>query len=106
MPRKTRPLLSDISPLHAEIIKGDYDEHLDSLVQAIEWRRKSIWRKGMKVRVVNCNTERLNGKEGIVLKVNKVRISVGLGKATKYPYGTTYEDGEYGFPPHMLEAVA
>lgn len=103
MARITAESLRKKNPVFASILDGDFDgAGLEDLVHAIAIRKKTMFRPGTKVRAVGTKNPEIDGKVGVVLKVNATRISVGLGE--KQPWGG-YED-EYGFPPRMLEVVA
>ncbi len=87
------------------IIRGDYDEHLDWIQQAAKHRVKNLWRPRMRIRVEGTKNPDLEGKEGVILKVNQKTISVGLGEATTDQWGTTYESGEWNMSPNLLRKV-
>lgn len=78
------PLLKDISPLHAEILEGAHDEHLQTLMQALEHRvkiatRQSGIRPGAIVTFVDDpHAGFLAGRQAKVIKVNKKTISVDV----------------------------
>lgn len=77
-------LLKDISPLHAAIIAGEYDEHLESLRQAVNHRIKIATRKSglvpnAIVRVVDDpRASHLAGQLATVVKVNQKSVSIDL----------------------------
>lgn len=77
-------LLKDISPIHAEILDGKYDDDLESLRQAINYRIKIAARKsglvpGAVVRFVDDpSAGHLAGQKAVVVKVNQKSISVDL----------------------------
>jgi uncharacterized protein YkvS len=100
-----RKLIKDTCPLAAEILDGKHDEILDYIVQAAAARRKMMFRKGMRIRLVGTRNVELEGKEGVVIKVNQKSVTVGLGTADRTPYGTVYADGEYNVGPALLEAI-
>lgn len=99
-----RPL-KETSPLAAEILDGKHDADLDYIRQACAHRLKMRFRKGTAVRLTGTRNAHLEGKEGVILKVNARSISVGVGKAETDQWGTTYDGGEYNVPPAMLEAL-
>jgi hypothetical protein len=78
-------LLKDISPLHAEILEGRYDEDLSSLVQALNHRAKIVARNsglrpGAIVRITDDPSAGsfLAGREARIKKVNQKSISITL----------------------------
>lgn len=101
MPR----LLKDTCPTAAEILAGQHDEHLANIMDACRHRLKNKFRKGMKVRLSGTKNPRVDGKVGTVLSVNTKTVVVGLGEATTDQWGTSWSDGEFNVPPHMLSAA-
>lgn len=104
MARITTEYLKSQGDVYRAILDGEYDGvGLENLSHAIALRKKTMFRKNTKVRVTaECNSGELVGREGVVIKVNSTRITVGLGE--RQPWGG-YES-EYGFPPRMLEVVS
>lgn len=96
-------LLTDCGALAKAICDGEHDDELDYILSAVQYRMKTRFRKGTRVRLTGTRNVGLEGKEGTVLKVNPKRISVGLG--AKNEWGG-YDDGEYNVPPSMLEIIA
>lgn len=87
-------LLSDTCPLADAILSGEHDADLDYIHQAVQARRKSMFRYGARVRLTGTRSVDLDGREGTVLKVNARKVSVRL------------DDGrEYNVPTGMLELV-
>ena len=84
------------------IMRGDHDEHLGSVANAVSARNKARFRKGAKFVLRGTKNVAIDGKVATVIKVNPKRVSVGVGEPTT-EYGTTYyPEGEYNVPPHML----
>lgn len=100
-----RKLLRDTCEIAAAILDGKHDADLGHIVEAAQARKKMMYRKGAKVKLVGTKNPTLDGKVGTVLKVNATRISVGVGTPTTDQFGTTWSDGEYNVPPAMLEIV-
>jgi hypothetical protein len=76
------------APIVQAIIDGDHDANLDTIVQAAEWRKKKIAaesgiRKGAKVKVADDKRRAAHyaGREGYVVKVNKIRTTVAFACA-------------------------
>jgi hypothetical protein len=87
-------LLRDTCALAAAIEDGEHDADLDYIHQAVQQRRKRLFRYGSRVRLVGTRSIELDGQEGTVLKVNSRKVSVRL------------DDGrEYNVPTGMLETV-
>ena len=84
-------------------MRGDHDEQLDTIRQAVASRVKGMWRKGMRVKLTGTKNPTLEGAVGVIVKVNQKSISVGVGDATTDQWGTTYSGGEYNVPPAMLQ---
>lgn len=87
------------------IMRGDYDADLSMIQSAAAARIKNMWRRGTQVRLVGTKNVELEGKTGVITKVNQKSISVGLGAVTHDQWGTTYADGEYNVSPGLLERV-
>lgn len=98
-------LLRDTCEIAAKIIDGDYDGDLAYIAQAVQARKKTMYRKGSKVKLVGTRNVEIDGKVGTVLKVNATRVTVGLGEPTTDQFGTTWSEGEFNVPPAMLEVV-
>lgn len=94
-----RPL-SEVSPLVADILNGDHDDILDYIDQAVQARKKRMYRPGAKVRLVGTRNAEIDGQIGTVVKVNAKRITVGLGEKSEWGY-----EREYLVPISMLEVV-
>lgn len=82
-------LLRDISPLHAAILRGEYDADLSSLSQAINARLKrtinTSFRVGGRIRVADDPAAgNLAGLLGTVIRVNSKTISVDLDNGHGY----------------------
>lgn len=66
------------------IMRGEHDAMLDTLIQVCQNRKKDmapkIWefRVGDRIRMVNTNPKYLNGAEGTVKKVNRVKVVIDL----------------------------
>lgn len=88
-----------------EIIDGKHDDELEAIQSVAAWRFKNLWRKGMPVRLKGTKSPVLEGKTGVIVRVNQKTATVGVGKATTDQWGTTYDGGEYNVPPRMLEKV-
>lgn len=88
----------------AEAIKdGRHDSELEAISSAIQWRKKVMFRKGVKVRLVGLSrSPHLEGRIGTVEKVNVKRITVGLGEKDEHGF---YPEGELLVPVGMLEIV-
>jgi len=77
-------LLKNISPLHAAIIEGGYDDELESLRQTINHRikmvaRNSGLRPGVIIELVNDpSAGDLAGLQARVVRVNQKSISIDL----------------------------
>ena len=85
-------LLKDISPLHNAILEGDYDDDLNTLSQAVEYRRKQLLKTryavGSTVTIVNDPMAgALAGKKVRVRKINKKTVSVDLVDAPEWARG-------------------
>jgi hypothetical protein len=96
-----KKLLKDTCVIAAQIIEGEFDADLGYIEQACKARKKNLFRRGTKVKLVGTRSVELDGQVGTVLKVNATRISVGLGELLEYGY-----EQEYNVPPNMLEIVA
>lgn len=107
MARKTWQEWSDeAGPITVQgIVNGDHDAVLDIVVQAAKARLKFKFRKGQRIRLTGTRNVELEGKEGVITKVNQKSISVGLGEATTDQFGTIYADGEYNVSPNLLEVL-
>jgi hypothetical protein len=62
------------------------------------------FRKGAKVRLVGTGNAELEGKVGVVIRVNQKSVAVGVGEYDPQ-WGGSYSEGSYNVPPRMLEAV-
>jgi hypothetical protein len=101
MARITDASLRATHPVLGEILDGDFDgKLLEDLQHAIAMRKKIMFRKGAKVRMVGTTNVQLEGKIGEVIKVNSTRISVGLGEKDQFGFAEVYN-----IPPRMLEVV-
>jgi hypothetical protein len=93
------------SPLVKAILAGEHDGDLEMIQSAAAHRVKTMFRKGVTVRVTReCSNPELVGKTGTVIKANQKTVSVGIGNLIRSEWGNHY-DHEYNFPPRMLEAV-
>lgn len=95
-------LIKDTCETARAIMAGELDADLDYIMQACSARTKGMWRKGMTVRLTGTKNPTLDGKEGVILKVNTKTITIGVGVATTDQWGTSYDGGEYNVPPSML----
>jgi hypothetical protein len=93
------------SPIVQAIIDGTHDEELTEIQRVAAWRLKNLWRPRMRVRLEGTKNPELEGKEGVITKVNQKTISVGLGKATTDQWGTSYEFGDWNVSPSLLRKV-
>jgi hypothetical protein len=103
-------LIKDTCPIAAEILEGKHDENLSYILEAVAARRKMMFRKGAKVRLVGTKNPELEGKEGVVLKINPKRIGVGVGEISYEEWDTrrefpSWSGGEFNVPPQMLEVL-
>lgn len=87
-------LLRDTCALAAAIEDGEHDADLDFIHQAVQQRRKRMFRYGARVRLTGTRSVELDGREGTVLKVNARKVTVRLD-----------DDREYNVPTGMLELV-
>lgn len=92
-PRVAR-LLRDTCALAAAIEDGEHDADLDFIHQAVQARRKRLFRYGARVRLVGTRSVELDGQVGTVLKVNARKVTVRLD-----------DQREYNVPTGMLELV-
>ena len=87
------------------IMCGDVDEFLDSIILAVQQRRKDmapkIWeyRVGDAVKLVNTNPKYLNGVTATVRKINRTKVVIDLDK----PQGRFYNN--ISVPLTMIEKV-
>jgi hypothetical protein len=88
-----------------EILDGKHDESLALIQRAATWRLKNVWRKKMPVRLTGTKNPELEGKTGVILKVNQKSITVGIGTAKTDEWGTEFDGGTYNVPPSMLAKV-
>lgn len=108
------------------IIDGKHDDDLAQILRAAEWRRKVVVqksgiRKNAKVRMkADPRSGEFAGREGVVTKINKTRVSVDFkcracGESKPSPEGKAFEDECqtcYGVPegllvpPDLLEVIA
>jgi hypothetical protein len=94
----------DYSPLVQAILAGEHDGDLEMIQSAAAHRVKTMFRRGVTVRVTReCSNPELVGRTGVVTKANQKTVSVGIGAPTTDQFGTAYEVGEYNFPPRMIE---
>lgn len=92
-------LISD-SPIGKSIMEGEYDADLDTILAAVAYRKKVMFRPGSKVRLSGTRNTEIDGQIGTVIKVNAKRISVGLGEKSEWGY-----EQEFLVPASMLTAV-
>lgn len=78
-------LLKDISPLHAEILEGKYDDDLQTLVQVLNHRAKIVarnsgWRPGAVVTIVDdpAAGKLLAGRKARIDRVNQKSVTVTI----------------------------
>ena len=101
MARVTAASLVAKNPVYEAILRGDFDgEGLEDLEHAVSIRRKTMFRPGTKVRLVGTRNPELEGREGVIVKVNPKRITVGLGERDAFGY-----EDEVLAPSRMLEVV-
>lgn len=101
-----RMLIKDTCETARRIMDGELDADLTYILEACAARKKNMYRKGTKIRLVGTKNVSLDGKEGVVTKVNAKTVSVGIG-APSTEFGMTYyPDGEYNVPLSMLEVIA
>lgn len=98
-----RKLLKDVHPFIAEILEGQHDEILDQVAHACKVRLKSRFRKGQRVKIVNCGNPEIEGREGVIVRVNQKTIAVGCGNFD--PEWEVYDGGDFNVPPSMLEVI-
>jgi hypothetical protein len=96
---------SKYSEIVQQIIDGQHDEELDMIQQAAKYRLKNLWRKRQTIRLEGTKNPDLEGKIGVIVKVNQKSITVGLGEATTDQWGTTYAGGEWNVSPSLLRKV-
>ena len=76
------------------ILGGEHDAQLGAIESAVAMRKRHVFRRGAKVRIMGATHGELNGQIGTVVRVNPKRIAVVL------------EDGkEWGVPMSMLEVL-
>jgi hypothetical protein len=66
----------DKNPIYPEIVRqilaGDHDADLSMIQQAAAYRLKSIWRKGMTLRLTGTDNPDIDGETGVIVKVNQI----------------------------------
>lgn len=93
------------SEIAMAIMRGEYDDQLTSIGNAVSGRNKTRFRKGARFVLRGTKNPEIDGKECTVIKVNPKRISVGIG-APVTEYGSTYyPEGEFNVPPSMLHII-
>lgn len=95
-----RQLLRDTSDVARQIMDGEVDEHLDTILQAVQARKHNLYRPGARVRFKDTRDPSLEGREGVIIKVLAKRIQVGIGEQDKFGF-----EREINFPPQMLEII-
>ena len=98
-------LLKDTCETARAIMAGELDSDLEMIRQAVAARQKARFRKGARVKLVGTKNPEIDGKEGVILKVNARTVSVGLGEKEVTDWGTFYKDGEFNCPPAMVEVI-
>ena len=69
------------------LYRGEYDEYLDNIVEAVNNRKRDmapkIWefRVGDKVRLVNAHPKYLNGHTAEIIKVNRSKVVIRLDES-------------------------
>lgn len=97
--------LRDMNEMSRQIIDGEVDEHLESIAQAVQARKRMIFRPGTRVRLHGTRNVELDGAEGVVMKVNAKRITVGIGEYRDYGFGNGGYEKEYNVPTDMLTVL-
>ena len=77
-----------------QIIKGEHDSDLQYIQQACAQRFKRMFRKGQRVKLVGTKSVELDGKIGVIQKVNTKTVTI-----------TILNVGEYNVSPNLLEIV-
>lgn len=81
------------TPLVQAILVGEHDTDLDRIDRAVRRRKQAMFRPGTRVRAIDGS--RVDGEEGIVIKVNLKRVTVQM------------DDGRsWLMPVNMLEVVS
>ena len=99
-------LLKDTCETARAIIAGELDSDLDFIVQAAQARKKAMFRKGTKCRLVGTRNAHLEGNECEILKVNSKTITVGVGINTPDVYGDDWSGGTFNVSPALLEVLS
>lgn len=105
-----RQLIRDTCALAAEIMDGHHDDNLDFISQAVQARKRNMFRPGAQVRLVGTRNPKLEGQLGTVIKCNPrtVVVGVGVGVRCEPTAATGYRDwsvGEFNVSPSLLELV-
>jgi hypothetical protein len=95
-----RKLLKDTCDTAAAILDGSLDGDLEWIEQAIRARRKAMFRVGSRVRLHGTRNPNMEGKEGVVMRVNAKRVTVGIGTRDQFGY-----ENELLVPTTMLEVI-
>ena len=102
---RIHPSWANAGDLALAIMRGDHDDELTSIGNAVSARNKTRFRKGAQFVLRGTKNAEIDGKQCTVIKVNPKRISVGIGTPVT-EYGMTYyPDGEFNVPPTMLAPV-
>lgn len=95
-----RQLLRDTCELARAILDAEHDADLDFIQQAVQTRRKWMFKPGARVRLTNTRNTELEGQTATVIRVNPKRVTVGLGEQRTYGY-----EHEFNVPTSMLQLV-
>lgn len=72
--------MTQTSDTATQIVRGQLDAELAQIERAVKQRKKAMFRRGSKVKLVNLRPARpdLEGQIGTCVKVNATRITVEL----------------------------
>jgi hypothetical protein len=93
-----RIVWSEVGGVAEAIINGQHDADLEYIQIACQARMKRMFRAGQRDRAVGTSNPEVDGKQGVIEKVNAKTIKVVLDE--QRGTGTWYN-----FPPRMLEVV-
>lgn len=95
-----RTLIKDTCETARQIMGGELDANLGDIMQAVQARKRNMFRPGTRVRFVGTKNPAMDGVEGAVTKVNARTVSVGVGEKDEFGY-----EKEYNADVALLEVI-
>lgn len=104
--------MTSIDAVNDAIFRGDYDDHFDSIQQAIKARQGMLeyhkfWtiKAGDRVRLVNLRPKYMVGATGVVLNKKQSRVTVKLDAEWMARNPRSRFSSEVDVTPNMIENI-